>query len=80
MLFQSLYVQVGETYTNTKLAEAYEKIADEGPDGFYKGEIAENIVKATVSYILNSYYLQVLELSQPTYSLQYTYGLILNVQ
>ncbi|XP_063681450.1 glutathione hydrolase 1 proenzyme-like isoform X1 [Bolinopsis microptera] len=41
------YKTVGETYTNPKLADAYEKIADEGPDGFYKGEIAENIVKAT---------------------------------
>ena len=46
---EGLNVQVGETYTNTKLAETYEKIADEGPDGFYKGEIAENIVKAIVS-------------------------------
>mgnify|MGYP003935982877 CR=1 FL=1 len=49
MLFQSFYYQVGETYTNPKLADTYEKIAREGPDGFYKGEIAENIVKATVS-------------------------------
>ena len=46
---EGLNVQVGETYTNPKLADAFEKIAREGPDGFYKGEIAENIVKAIVS-------------------------------
>ena len=42
-------LQIGDTFTNPALADTYAKIAEEGPDGFYKGEIAENIVKATVS-------------------------------
>ena len=41
--------QIGDTFTNPKMAAAYEKIAEEGPDGFYKGSVAENIVKALVN-------------------------------
>ena len=41
------YKKVGEIFTNIMLAEAYEKISERGPDVFYKGEIAENIIKAT---------------------------------
>ena len=40
-------LKAGEKFTNSMLALAYQKISEEGPDGFYKGEIAENIVKAT---------------------------------
>ena len=41
------YKKEGENFTNTMLADAYEKISKEGPDALYKGEIAENIIKAT---------------------------------
>ena len=40
--------QIGDKFTNPKMAAAYEKIAKEGADGFYKGSVAENIVKALV--------------------------------
>lgn len=34
-----------ETITFTKLAETYEKIAEGGPDVFYKGQLAEDLVR-----------------------------------
>lgn len=36
----------GETYKNPEYATALRKIAAEGPDGFYKGEIAQAIINA----------------------------------
>lgn len=33
-----------ETVKFTKLAATYRKIADEGPDAFYKGQLAQNLV------------------------------------
>lgn len=33
-----------ETVKFTKLAETYRKIAEEGPDAFYKGELAQKLV------------------------------------
>ena len=44
--------QIGDKFTNPKMAAAYEKIAKEGADGFYKGSVAENIVKALVTYLI----------------------------
>ncbi|KAI4526616.1 gamma-glutamyltranspeptidase [Schizophyllum commune Loenen D] len=37
----------GETCFRTRFADALEVIANEGPQGFYSGSIAENIVKAS---------------------------------
>ncbi|XP_070845318.1 glutathione hydrolase 1 proenzyme [Chaetodon trifascialis] len=34
-----------DTIVFPKLAETYRKIAEEGPDAFYKGELAQNLVK-----------------------------------
>ncbi|XP_047424872.1 glutathione hydrolase 1 proenzyme [Mugil cephalus] len=34
-----------ETIKFTKLAETYQKIAEEGPDAFYGGQLAENLVR-----------------------------------
>ena len=42
------YLRAGETFRNSKLANAYQQIADHGPKAFYRGKIAKNIVKATV--------------------------------
>ena len=39
-------LQEGETYKNPEYAGALRKIAAEGPDGFYKGDIAQAIVDA----------------------------------
>lgn len=36
----------GETLTQTDLAATLRKIAEEGPDGFYKGEVAEAIARS----------------------------------
>lgn len=33
-----------ETITFTKLAETYRKIAEEGPNAFYQGQLAQNLV------------------------------------
>lgn len=33
-----------ETIKFTKLAETYRKIAEEGPDAFYEGPLAQNLV------------------------------------
>lgn len=33
-----------ETIKFPKLAETYRKIAEQGPDAFYKGELAQNLV------------------------------------
>ena len=41
------YKKAGENFTNPRLADVYERISKEGPDAFYLGSIAENIVKVT---------------------------------
>ena len=41
------YKRAGEIFTNAKMADAYEKISEEGTDAFYKGSVAQNIVDAT---------------------------------
>lgn len=33
-----------DTIKFTKLAETYRKIAEEGPDAFYQGQLAQNLV------------------------------------
>lgn len=38
--------QVGETFRNPDLADTLELLAEEGYDGFYKGEIADKLIKA----------------------------------
>jgi len=39
------YKKVGENFTNTMLADAYEAIGADGPDAFYKGSIGDNIIE-----------------------------------
>ena len=41
---------VGATLTNPKLADTLRRIADNGPQAFYKGPVAERIVAAVTSY------------------------------
>ena len=41
------YKRAGEMFTNKMMADAYEKISEDGPDAFYKGDIAQNIVDST---------------------------------
>lgn len=43
--------EVGSTFTNTRLAQALELIAKDGPAAFYKGPIADAIVEATEGWI-----------------------------
>jgi gamma-glutamyltranspeptidase len=43
------YLREGDTFQNKELMRAYMRIADHGPEAFYHGKIAKNIVKATVS-------------------------------
>ena len=66
--------QVGDVITNPDLAKALQKIADEGKDGFYKGEVAEALVATVQKYggvitmeDLASYEPQVLEPVTGTY-------------
>ena len=42
--------EVGDVITNPDLAKALQKIADEGKDGFYKGEIAQALVDTVNKY------------------------------
>lgn len=42
--------EVGDTLVNKDLANAFEKIIAEGRDGFYKGEVAEAMVKTSNKY------------------------------
>lgn len=39
-----LFVEQGQVFTNKPLAKVFRKIASEGKDGFYKGDVAEKIV------------------------------------
>jgi len=50
-LEDGLIPDVGSTLTNPQLAHAYELIAQQGPDVFYKGEIADAIAEATEGWI-----------------------------
>jgi gamma-glutamyltranspeptidase len=47
---ESKYLEPGETLKQTELAETLTRIKENGPDAFYKGEIAQQITKA-VPYI-----------------------------
>jgi len=38
------HAKAGELFVQTELADALQRIADDGPDGFYKGETADHIV------------------------------------
>lgn len=42
--------EVGDVITNPDLAKALQKIADEGADGFYKGEVAQALVDTVAKY------------------------------
>ncbi len=42
--------EAGDVITNPGLAKALQKIADEGKDGFYKGEIAQALVDTLAKY------------------------------
>lgn len=42
--------ETGDVIVNPDLAKALQKIADEGKDGFYKGEIAEALIKTLAKY------------------------------
>jgi len=50
-LKDGLIPDVGTVITNPELAHAYELIAQQGPEVFYEGEIAEAIVQATEGWI-----------------------------
>ena len=50
-LKDGLIPDVGTVITNQELAHAYELIAQQGPEVFYEGEIAEAIVQATEGWI-----------------------------
>lgn len=39
-------LSLGDTVSNKKLVDTYRRIGNEGPDIFYNGEIADNIIKA----------------------------------
>jgi gamma-glutamyltranspeptidase len=43
------YLREGDTFQNRQLQRAYMRIADYGPEAFYHGQFAKNIVKATVN-------------------------------
>ena len=53
---------VGEKVTNKKLAETFEKIAENGIDDFYSGKIANDIVSAVQNSKTNPGYLSVNDL------------------
>ena len=50
---QESYVREGDTFLNSKLGAAYRQISEHGPKAFYRGKVAKNIVKATVSSIID---------------------------
>jgi gamma-glutamyltranspeptidase/glutathione hydrolase len=39
--------RVGEVFRNARLAQSYREIAEQGPDAFYKGRIAESIAQTS---------------------------------
>ncbi len=53
---------VGTTFRNTKLADTLEKIAEGGPEAFYTGEIAQQIVEAVRTYPGNASVMQLSDL------------------
>ena len=51
---QESYLREGEICRNDKLAATLQHIGDHGPQAFYRGQIAKNIVRATVSVTYDS--------------------------
>jgi gamma-glutamyltranspeptidase len=55
------YLREGDTFRNIQLRRAYMRIAEHGPEAFYHGEIAKNIIKATVNEENFAYFLLTLK-------------------